>query len=150
MSSAHILAEARRLSQLMLETADLSKDLFAEIAHEVAVPVPIARALCLLENSASMTELAGMLACDKSYITPLADQMETLGLVQRVSGPDRRTKLLQLTDAGNTKREQIGDKVTQVNPIILALNPDERATFEAMLVRILATSPQIQTDKPKR
>jgi DNA-binding MarR family transcriptional regulator len=97
MSEDKFLAEARELSQMMIDAADLSKDIFANIAQELNVPVSLARAICLLENPAPMTELAARLSCDKSYITSLADQMEGLGLINRVPGADRRTKLLELT-----------------------------------------------------
>jgi len=137
MSEDKFLAEARELSQMMIDAADLSKDIFANIAQELNVPVSLARAICLLENPAPMTELATRLACDKSYITSLADQMELLGLINRVPGADRRTKLLELTPKGKLVRKSLGEKVAQFSPVMVALNPSERATFEKLLAKIV-------------
>lgn len=137
MSTDKTLADARRISQMLIDAADLSKDVFANIANELNVPVQLARALCLLEKAAPMTELATKLACDKSYITPLADQLEALGLINRVPGADRRTKLLQLTPKGEQLREQLGAKVASFSPVTVALSADERAVFELMLQKVL-------------
>ena len=84
-----------------------------------------------------MTELAAKMSCDKSYVTPLADQLELLGLINRVPGADRRTKLLQLTPKGEKLREQLGEKVAAFSPVTVALGQKERVAFEAMLQKIL-------------
>ena len=132
------LAEARRLSQMLLDAAELSKNRFAQIADEIGVPVHLARAICLLETAAPMTELASKLACDKSYITPLADQMEKLGLVDRVADvKDRRIKLLELTAKGRLVRERLGERVAQLSPVMVSLTASERANLEKMLMQIL-------------
>jgi DNA-binding MarR family transcriptional regulator len=137
MSIGKSLAEARELSQLMIDAADLSKDVFSNIAQELNIPVSLARAICLLETPAPMTELAARLACDKSYITPLADQMESLGLINRVPGADRRTKLLELTPKGKAVRKSLGEKVAEFSPVMVALNSAERATFMKLLAKIV-------------
>ena len=137
MSTNRALADARRISQLLIEVADLSKDVFANIAAELNVPVQLAKALCLLETAAPMTELATKLSCDKSYVTPLADQLESLGLINRVPGADRRTKLLQLTPKGEKLRQQLGEKVAAFSPATVALSQRELVAFEAMLQKIL-------------
>ena len=137
MTTNRALADARRISQLIIDVADLSKDVFANIAAELNVPVQLARALCLLETAAPMTELAAKMSCDKSYVTPLADQLELLGLINRVPGADRRTKLLQLTPKGEKLREQLGEKVAAFSPVTVALGQKERVAFEAMLQKIL-------------
>jgi hypothetical protein len=46
-----------------------------------------------------MRMLADRLACERSYITGLADQLEERGLVTRATGEDRRVKLLALTES---------------------------------------------------
>lgn len=137
MSADKTLAEARELSQLMIDAADLSKDVFSNIAQELNIPVSLARAICLLETPAPMTELAARLSCDKSYITPLADQMESLGLINRVPGADRRTKLLELTPKGKAVRKSLGEKVAEFSPVMVALNAAERAIFVKLLAKIV-------------
>lgn len=137
MSSSNALATARHLSQLLLAAADLSREIFADIAEEAAVPVQTARALCLLDGAAPMTQLASKLECDKSYITPLANQMESLGLVARVPGSDRRTKLLALTSLGSSVQAALGEQIAQRSPVITALNADEREVLEQLLTKLI-------------
>ena len=137
MSTDKALAEARELSHLMIDAADLSQDVFANIARELNIQVSLAKAICLLETPVPMTELAARLACDKSYITPLADQMESLGLINRVPGADRRTKLLELTPKGKAMRISLGEKVAEFSPAMVALNAAERAIFLKLLIKIV-------------
>ena len=137
MSTDKLIAEARELSQMLIEAAELSKETFSQIASEVGIPVQLARAICLLEKSAPMSELANKLSCDKSYITPLADQMESLGLIERVPGEDRRIKLLELTPKGKRVRKQLSDRISKQSPVMVSLSESDRAVFEKMLRQIL-------------
>ncbi len=136
MSSHGQLDAARRLSQLLLSAADLSREVFAEIAEELAIPVQAARALCLLEGAAPMSELATKLACDKSYITPLADQMEALGLLTRVPGNDRRTKFLEMTPQGKSVQAALEEQIALRSPVIASLDAEERDTLEKLLSKL--------------
>ena len=137
MTTDKALAEARELSHLMIDAADLSQDVFANIAQELNIQVSLAKAICLLETPVPMTELAARLSCDKSYITPLADQMESLGLINRVPGADRRTKLLELTPKGKAMRISLGEKVAEFSPAMVALTAAERAIFLKLLIKIV-------------
>ena len=130
------LLEARRLAQLLLSATELSREIFAEIAGEIGVPVQVARALCLLEGKISMSELAAKFTCDKSYITPLADQMEEMGLIQRVPGTDRRTKLLTLTTHGKETQTRLEAQIVLRSPVMVSLTPAERETLEHLLGKI--------------
>ena len=135
------LAVARRLSQLLLASADLSRKVFADIAEEVGVHVPVARALCALEGVAPMAELATTLACDKSYVTPLVGQMESLSLVTRMAGEDRRVKLLKLTARGEGIRESMEQKIAALSPVMVSLDREERVELERLLAKILTERP---------
>jgi DNA-binding MarR family transcriptional regulator len=130
------LLEARRLSQLLLSASELSREIFAQIAGEVGVPVQVARALCLLEGPISMSELATKFTCDKSYITPLADQMEEKGLLERVPGTDRRTKLLNLTPHGISVQTKLETQIAKRSPVMVSLTPSERESLEQLLARL--------------
>ena len=140
MSADKRLVDARDLSQLLIDVAELTKSRFAKIAEELAVPVQVARGICLLQTPVPMNELAAMLACDKSYITPLADHMESLGLVTRVPGEDRRTKFLALTPSGKKMRQRLAEKVTESSPVMMALDESQRIAFEQILKQILSNS----------
>ena len=61
-----------------------------------------------------MRELADQLACDRSYITGIADQLEQRVLVDGVPAQDRRVKLLQLTEAGARARNRISEQSPNV------------------------------------
>jgi len=137
MNEDNPLDVARGLSQLLLAAADLSREAFAEIARDLDVSVQHARALCLIEGTAPMTELAAKLACDKSYITPLTDQMEAQGLVNRIPGTDRRFKLLELTPKGTALRQELEYRIAQHSPVMLSLNALERGALERLLKKIL-------------
>ena len=136
MSAQSQLLEAIRLAQLLLSATELSKEIFAEIAREVGVPVQVARALCLIEGPTSMSELASKFTCDKSYITPLADQMEEMGLLERVPGVDRRKKLLELTPLGLTAQTQLEAQIALRSPVMVSLTPTERETLEQLLAKL--------------
>lgn len=131
-----LLTESRKLSEFLLSSGDLAKEIFAGIAADLGIPVAVARALCTLDKSESMSNLAVKLRCDKSYITPLTDQMEDLGYVKRVPGPDRRTKLIELTRNGQTLRSKLESEITKQSPIMNRLNKAERQTLGALLEKI--------------
>lgn len=130
------LLEARMLAQLLLSATELSREIFAEIAGEIGVPVQVARALCLLEGEIPMSELAAKFTCDKSYITPLADQMEEMGLIERVPGTDRRTKLLTLTPQGEDAQARLEAQIALRSPVMVSLTPAERETLEELLAKL--------------
>ena len=85
-----------------------------------------------------MGDLSQKLACDKSYITQLADQLEELELIERVPGADRRTKLLALTASGKTLRSELAKSAGSKSPIMKALNEHEREQLATLLGKILA------------
>jgi len=129
---------SRHLSHLLVLSADLSKNVFAEIAGSLNLPVHLARAVLLLDEPAPMGDLSQKLACDKSYITQLADQLEELELIERVPGADRRTKLLALTASGKTLRSELAKSAGSKSPIMKALNEHEREQLATLLGKILA------------
>jgi DNA-binding MarR family transcriptional regulator len=134
-----LLSESRNLSELLLSSSDLAREIFANIASDLDIPVSVARALCLLEKPEPMSGLAVKLRCDKSYITPLTDQMESLGFVERVPGADRRIKMLELTSTGEATRDKLESQIARLNPVMTGLTKAERITLEALLKKVVAT-----------
>lgn len=58
------------------------------------------------EEPRSMSSLARSMIRDTAVMTPVIDDMEARGWVERVAHPtDRRSKLVQITDAGREKLE---------------------------------------------
>jgi len=140
MGAESVLAEARHIALLLRAASDATRSIFGEIAGSLNLPVQQARALCFLEEPVAMTELARMYGCDKSYITQLADQMEEQGLVLRSPGPDRRSKLLQLTPLGATKRLALEAQIARRSPALHRLNRTERATLIGLLTKLVQVS----------
>jgi DNA-binding MarR family transcriptional regulator len=130
------LSESRNLSELLLSSSDLAREIFAEISSGLELPVSVARALCTLEKPESMSGLAVKLRCDKSYITSLADQMEVLGYVNRVPGPDRRTKILELTNQGQITRDKLESQIANLSPMMTRLTKAERQTLRGLLEKV--------------
>lgn len=135
-----VLAESRRLSELLISSSFLARELFGSIAAELNIPVAVARAVCHLDQPEPMTGLASKLNCDKSYVTPLTDQMESLGLVARTPGPDRRTKMLELTAAGQETRAKLEARIAQLSPVMTNLSSSERETLSVLLAKIAGST----------
>jgi DNA-binding MarR family transcriptional regulator len=131
-----LLSESRDLSMLLLSSSDLAREIFAEIASGLKIPVPVARALCLLEKPEPMSWLAVKLRCDKSYITPLTDQMEALGYVKRVPGADRRTKMIELTTKGQSVRDELEAQIIRLSPMMNRLSKLERQMLKTLLEKV--------------
>jgi DNA-binding MarR family transcriptional regulator len=144
-----LFAEAGRLAQLLFDIAEQAKADLAATVASFGLPVHLARAIVLLTTPAPMRELAEQLACDRSYITNLADQLEERGLVRRVPGEDRRVKLLALTEAGVAIRNQISDAVAERNMILRRLTAAERKTLAPLLERLADDSADGHRPRPR-
>lgn len=146
----HRYAEARRLSQLLVTIAEQAKSDFADTVLPLGIPVHLARAVLMLDQPAPMRELADRLACDRSYVTNLADKLEERGLVERVPGEDRRVKLLALTDAGVSMRDQLSDAVAERSMVLRRLTDQQRAELAPLLEQLAGeqSSPERSASTP--
>ena len=134
-------AEARHLSQLLVSIAEQAKADFAATVEPLGLPVHLARAVLMLDSPAPMRDLAEQLACDRSYITNLADKLEERSLVERVPGDDRRVKLLALTEQGRQLRDQISDAVAERSMVLRRLDDAQRKTLAPLLEQLLGEDP---------
>ncbi len=79
-----------------------------QLAQSFGIPGFCVKALEALGSPMAMRDLAGMMHCDPSYVTAIADLLEKRGLARREpSTVDRRIKNLVLTPAGMQLREQV-------------------------------------------
>lgn len=131
------LAEARRLSGMLITAAERAKSRFAAAVEPLGIPVQLARTLLALGEPTTMGELAERLMFDPSYITGLADQLEDRGLIERVPGTDRRVKILQLTTAGRDTRVQVFAAVNRNLTMTQRLSAAERSTLADLLERLM-------------
>lgn len=135
------LAEAQELSAMLVAVTERAKADFAAISSLHGLPVHLARAVVRLSSPAPMRELADDLACDRSYITSLADQLESRGLVERVPGSDRRVKLLQLTAEGVRVRDGIAHDVADQALVLRRLTDEQRRELRPLLLALLDGEP---------
>ncbi|MFG1609862.1 MarR family winged helix-turn-helix transcriptional regulator [Actinoplanes sp. NPDC049265] len=81
----------------------------------------------------SMRQMAGMLSCDPSTVTFLADRMEQLGYLTRAPVPgDRRTKALHLTEPGVEARRRLVDVATTRMPVARLTVAERRRLLDLM------------------
>ena len=113
---------------------------FEEVADSLGLSPPEARSLHVLGEPRSMSDLAGAMHCDASYVTQLADRLEEADLVEREPDPDdRRVKRLVLTAKGEDTRQELVNRVHSSTPALAGL--DEQAQLEFLtLLRSLQVS----------
>lgn len=121
----------------MFQVIDRMRSDFARIAGEFELTPLQARTILQLEQPQPMSALADHLACDPSNVTGLADRLESAGLVERVTGTDRRIKLLRLTGAGAALRRSLADRVATGSTVTAKLSATERRTLSGLLDRLL-------------
>lgn len=86
------------------------RPLWLAASNAAGLTPPAAFALMRLsaEEPPPLSELAGALQCDASYMTAIADRLEERGLAERrVSPRDRRVKELVLTPAGREAQTRL-------------------------------------------
>lgn len=135
--SGRTLAEAHGLSRQLFAVAERARNDFAAVVSGFGLTPVQARAVLWLESPSAMRDLAGHLNCDASNVTGVADRLESLGLVQRRAGEDRRVKLLQLTAAGETLRAELADRVARASTVTARLTRAERAQLRAILDKLM-------------
>ncbi|GAA3597114.1 hypothetical protein GCM10022223_10380 [Kineosporia mesophila] len=115
---------------------------FAETVAGYGLSPQSARALVQLSDPAPMRDLAEQMNCDRSYVTTLADQLESRGLIERVTGTDRRTKLLALTEEGMAMRDRIATEVSKRSILRQNLTGDELDSLESLLAKAVGDGPE--------
>ena len=106
-----------------------------EVSEALGLSFARVRALRrLAAEPLTLRALAELLAADPPYVTLIVDDLEQRGLVQRTPHPeDRRSKLVQLTDAGRAAAAR-ADEILDEPPAALRDVPAEDL---AALLRVL-------------
>lgn len=133
------LAEAHALTGKLFHVGERARADFAEIAGEFDLTPLQARTLLWLHKPSPMRDLADHLTCDASNVTGLADRLERRGVVERVSGEDRRVKLLRLTPEGRQLRTKLARRVAAGSTVSARLDAGERAQLDRLLDRLLSS-----------
>lgn len=125
---------------MLILAAERAKADVAEAVAPFGIAAPLARALLILDTPTPMREMAQQMACDPSYITGLADQLEADGLITRVPGSDRRIKLLVATERGNALRAELAEAIATKSVLERNLSADRRADLASILTDILGST----------
>jgi MarR family transcriptional regulator, transcriptional regulator for hemolysin len=110
------------------------------------------RGFCVLsaaiDAELTQTQLAGLIGLDKTTMVVTVDELERLGLAERVASPtDRRARVIRVTDAGRTRVAEGQAIVAAVQADVLDTLPDaEREAFVSGLLQLvsgrLSSAPQ--------
>jgi DNA-binding MarR family transcriptional regulator len=85
-----------------------------------------------------MNALAGLLHCDASNVTNIADRLEAAGLVERRAAEyDRRVKTLVLTAHGEDVRQRVAAVWAEPPAAFAALPPEDLEALQRILGRAL-------------
>jgi DNA-binding MarR family transcriptional regulator len=131
------LDDWKHLSHALVTAAEETKTAFADAVQPFGLSAPAARALLAIVSPTPMRVLAELLTCDPSYLTGIADQLETAGLVVRAVGADRRVKLLELTETGEQTRNWIVDAVATADRFSTRLTSADRTQLARLLQKLL-------------
>lgn len=137
-STAPSLSEAHALTQRLFAVAERARSDFGVVVGELGLTSMQARALLWLQEPSPMRALADYLCCDASNVTGLADRLEKQGLVERITGQDRRVTLLRLTTRGTRLRVDLARRVAEGSSVSARLTREERQQLGSILDKLLA------------
>lgn len=131
------LSRAREVARMLVLGAERVKADFESAVEPFGIAPPLARVLLMLDSPIPMREVARHLACDPSYVTGIADQLEQAGLITRQTGADRRVKLLATTEKGARLASRMTTAVTARAASLQRLSPEQSATLVALIAELL-------------
>ena|ERR1051325_3704273 len=127
-------AAARRVWDVM-RTLVLDHDLKREVAETFGMSFFRVKALRrLAKGPMTMRQLAEELATDAPYTTLVVDDLERRGLAERTVNPgDRRSKLVNATEAGRAMAAQAEELMNRPPRQLMALDPADLAELDRVL-----------------
>ena len=131
--------------QLDTDIADAFSEFFGQVvgnfeaaARGYSLPAFAVKAVHMLGSPMTMKELGQRFQCDPSFVTAIADLLDTHGLAQREpDARDRRMKHLRLTPKGLEFRDRVEREVLGQMPWNYALDTSERETLLALLRKMI-------------
>jgi DNA-binding MarR family transcriptional regulator len=130
---------------LNLQIADALSGLL-KFAHDVAqglatdfgLTASDVMALVKLETPMTMKDLGLKIGCDPSFVTSIADALESHGLARREpSQRDRRSKNIVLTPEGEKARARVCDELFARAPWCTSLDTSERQCLLGLMRKML-------------
>lgn len=130
-------AVSAELFERFIEASRQMRHFVDSSAVMLGLTPPQAHALHLFSRPGPMRSAAEALRCDASYITHIADDLESLGLAERTPDPnDRRVKQVTLTAKGHELHDRLQELLYEANPIVVGLGPAEQETLVAVLRKL--------------
>lgn len=132
---------ARSTDGLDQEIFDALTGLIAQLLHDgeqlaerFDVPMSCVKALHRLDGTVTMKDLGAQLHCDPSFVTTIADALESRGLATRQPNTiDRRIKNLVLTSRGLEMKAALEREIAAQMPWARALDTGERAQLLGLI-----------------
>ena len=95
------------------------------------------RALRLVGRDATQLQLTAALGLDKGRVSTILGRLETLGMIERSTGPgDRRIRRVELTADGIAAADGIASYLDTHSPLVRRLDGDQRQAYFALLRQI--------------
>ena len=111
---------------------------FEAVARRYSLPAFAVKAVHMLASPAPMKELGRRFHCDPSFVTAIADLLDTRGLGTREpDSRDRRIKHLRLTPKGVELRERAEREILARMPWSYGLDASERECLLALLRKMI-------------
>ncbi|MHB1433927.1 MAG: MarR family winged helix-turn-helix transcriptional regulator [Streptosporangiaceae bacterium] len=111
-----------------------------QLAERFDVPLSCVKALHRLDGAVTMKDLGAQLHCDPSFVTTIADALESRGLATRQPHTvDRRIKNLVLTSHGLEVKAALERQIATQMPWARALDVTERGQLLG-LIRKMSTA----------
>ncbi len=136
-------AQSEEIIGRMMELSSRMHEHFETISAGLGLTRAEGQMLHRLASPRPMRSMADSLSCDASYVTALADGLESLGLVTREPDPaDRRVRQLALTEHGRVMRAEMIRQVHATTPALVGLDAAQRDMLLDLL-RVLAAAPVV-------
>src|SRR3954462_11647312 len=126
--------------ELLFSYVDRLKIHFEGVAKSHDLTPVQAKVVMSLDEPGPMRCVAEELGCDPSNITGVVDRLEERGLLTRAEGPDRRTKVLQATNAGRKLRDQLVAGLFRDVPGMDNLTKAQIAELRGVLAKLCESS----------
>ena len=120
-----------------------------KLAGEFGLPLFAVKAMHYMDGGVPMKELGRRMRCDPSFVTSIADSLESRGLARREPNPaDRRIKNLVLTTEGVELKERLDREMVGSMPWCHALNLAERRSLLAIVRKLIDAETTAQAAAP--
>lgn len=142
---AKVSKEVSEATELLFEVMQAHKREFHAAAKERGLSPQQAITLFHLEpgQGLAMNAIAELLVCDASNVTGIVDKLEARGLARREQAEDRRVKVLTLTEAGSSLRDELRAQLMAPPGWLLGLSREDQRSLRDILKRAAASRAEL-------